>query len=85
MSDDKKLWPRHSTGKNDNVLITMAAHHVSFETQWFGGKVFVTFGPDCGVQLTVAQARDLRALLDAAITDAESDLTDRVSLLKAVA
>ncbi|WP_280294942.1 hypothetical protein [Nocardia abscessus] len=87
MSD--KHWPAHRTGRDDDVLVTMAAHRVSFEVQLFRGKLFVDFGPSCGMQLTVEQARGLRDLLDAGIADAETDAQElavyRVDLVKAVA
>lgn len=66
----KTFYGAHVTGIDDDVLVTMAMHHVSFEVHHFQGKVHVYFGTSCGMQLTVEQAIGLRELLDAGIADA---------------
>ncbi|MFI9506802.1 hypothetical protein [Nocardia sp. NPDC052566] len=84
MSD--KYYPVHRTGRNDDVLVTMAAHAVSFEVHFYGKKVFVRFGTSCFMQLDLSQAVALRGLLDAGIADAIADQqSGRVDLVKAVA
>ncbi|WP_330233969.1 hypothetical protein OHA40_16850 [Nocardia sp. NBC_00508] len=85
----EKYYPRHTTGADDDVLVTMAVHHASFEVHYFAEKVMVNLGGvGCGMHLTVQQAQAFRALLDAGIADALADqesATYRVDLVKAVA
>ncbi|KZM73307.1 hypothetical protein AWN90_32105 [Nocardia terpenica] len=66
----RTVYGSHRTGVDDDVLVTMAARHVSFEVHYFRGKVHVDLGSSCGMQLTVEQAVALRQLLDAGIADA---------------
>lgn len=84
----EKFYSPHTTGVDDDVLITMAMHHVSFSVQYWDGKVHVDFGPHCGVQLPVEKAQALRSLLDAGIADAlqaQALAARRVDLVKAAA
>ncbi|WP_433756429.1 hypothetical protein [Nocardia sp. CA-135398] len=83
MSD--KYYPRHTTGHNDDLLVTMSQHHVSFEVVYFRGKVLVFFGPHCSLHLSVDQAQAFRDLLDAGIADALDAAASRVDLVKAAA
>lgn len=87
----EKFYPRHATGVDDDVLVMMAAHHVSFAVHCWNGKLHVDFGPACGMQLTIEQAQDLRNLLDLGIADLLEALAEReaaqsrVDLVKAAA
>ncbi|MET8875577.1 hypothetical protein [Nocardia sp. NPDC004604] len=81
----EKFYPRHTTGRDDDVLVMMAHHGVSFAVVYFDGKIIVRIGPDCGMHLSVEQARGLRDLLDAGIADALDAAASRVDLVKAVA
>ncbi|WP_433599136.1 hypothetical protein ACQPXH_26170 [Nocardia sp. CA-135953] len=80
-----KFYPRHTTGRDDDVLVTMAHHGVSFTVVYFDGKIIVRLGDYCGMHLSVEQARGLRGLLDAGIADALEAAASRVDLVKAAA
>ncbi|MFI7670820.1 hypothetical protein [Nocardia sp. NPDC049526] len=84
----KKHYPRHTTGHDDDVLVMMAVHHVSFSVRYWDGKIHVDFGSSCGVHLTPQQAQAFRDLLDAGIADSRdaAEAADvRVDLVKAAA
>ncbi|MFI9406245.1 hypothetical protein [Nocardia sp. NPDC052316] len=84
----EKYYPRHTTGADDDVLVTMAVQHVSFDVHYFDGKILVYFGSACGMHLSAEQAQSLRDLLDAGIADAldaRESASARVDLVKAAA
>lgn len=84
----EKHYPRHTTGHDDDVLVTMSHHGASFKVVYFDGKILVYIGHYCGMHLSVEQAQGLRGLLDAGIADAldaAEAAASRVNLVKAAA